>query len=68
MKIATTPPSPTERWNGPYVLNGRTTVVGSPYAWKYDSVRASPDSFDAAYGDAGFVGWSSSMPSSPARS
>jgi hypothetical protein len=30
VKIATTPPSPTERWNGPYVLNGRTTVVGSP--------------------------------------
>ena len=42
VKIATTPPSPTERWNGPYVLNGRTTVVGRPYAWWYESVSASP--------------------------
>jgi hypothetical protein len=48
VKIATTPPSPKERWNGQYVLKGRTTVVGSPYAWKYDRVSASPLSFDAA--------------------
>ena len=32
-------------------------------AWKYESVSASPLSFDAAYGDAGFVGCVSAIPS-----
>ena len=49
MKIATTPPSPTERWNGPYVLNGRTTVVGQAVGVVVRTASAPrPASFDAA--------------------
>ena len=46
-------------WNGPYVLNGRSTVTGrSKLRWKL-SISLSAATLLAAYGDCGSSGCSS---------